>query len=174
MKALRYLAFVAIAFVVANFAPGPAHAVTATAIMTFQTMYGVDGPFVGPNHPVRGIPGDEAPWAIGDGTNGELDSDGHLVVHVRGLVFANVPSVPPNLRGINDAADFRAVVSCLTEKSETAVGHKHVTTQGFPATSTGNADIDTMVTLPDQCIAPVIFILPGDERKWFAVTGFGS
>jgi len=113
-------------------APLPVQAVNPTAIFSFQTMYGVDGPFVGPDHPIRGIPGDELPWDIGAGTNGELDTNGHIVVHVRGLVFKNDPSVPANLRGINDAAEFRAVVSCLTERSETETGRKRVTTMGFP------------------------------------------
>jgi len=29
-----------------------------------------------------------------------------------------------------------------------------------------------VVTLPSPCLAPIIFVIPGDERKWFAVTGF--
>jgi hypothetical protein len=30
------------------------------------------------------------------------------------------------------------------------------------------------VTLPNPCVAPVVFILAGSEDKWFAVTGFES
>jgi hypothetical protein len=30
------------------------------------------------------------------------------------------------------------------------------------------------VTLPNPCVAPVIFVLAGSEDKWFSVTGFES
>ncbi len=53
---------------------------------------------------------------------GWLDTEGNLKIEVRGLVFTDKPSVPPELRGKNDEADYRAVVSCLTEQSDTEVG----------------------------------------------------
>ena len=28
------------------------------------------------------------------------------------------------------------------------------------------------MTLPNPCVAPVIFVLAGSEDKWFSVTGF--
>src|SRR3989442_11703565 len=84
----------------------------AGAIMQFTTMVGVDGAFVG-HHPIRGVLGDELPWEVGS-VNGSLTTDGHLQLSVRGLVFADDPSVPPELRGINDESDFRALVSCLS------------------------------------------------------------
>jgi hypothetical protein len=140
------------------------------ALLAFQTMYGVDGPFVGEANPIEGVIGDELPWEISVGKGG-LRTNGHLKVKVRGLVFKDVPDVPPEKRGINDEPEFRARVSCLTEQGNLVVPMS-VTTSGFPATMSGNADIDTMVTLPNPCVAPIVFILAGSEDKWFAVTGF--
>ena len=143
-------------------------------ILAFDHMYGVDGPFVGDANAIRGIPGDELPWAVAHFIRGRLDTEGHLRIEVRGLVFADKPSVPPDLRGKNDESEFRAVVSCLTEQSESEVGMSNVTTAGFPATENGDADIDAHVQLPNPCVAPIVFVIAGSEDKWFAVTGFES
>src|SRR6476659_1648813 len=90
-------------------------------ILRFGTSYGVDGPFLGPSNAIRGIPGDDLPWEV-QRIEGSLLSDGRLTIAVRGLVFKDDPSVPPNLRGINDEDEFRAVVSCLTEEDDEHVG----------------------------------------------------
>ena len=140
-------------------------------IIAFDRMYGVDGPFVGGANPIRGIVGDEAPWVVAGSVHGSLDVNGHLHVGVRGLVFGNDPRVPPGEVGKNDEPTFRGTVSCLTEESETAVGTTNVTTVGFPATVTGNSDIDATLVLPNPCVAPIVLILAGSEDKWFAVTG---
>src|SRR5262249_28757675 len=68
-------------------------------ILSFETMYGVDGPFVGDANPVRGVVGDESPWGV-DRAFGTLDTDGNLVIVVRGLVFTDNPD--PTLIGRND------------------------------------------------------------------------
>src|SRR5215813_10633300 len=47
-------------------------------ILTFSTMYGVDGPFVGEDNPIRGVVGDELPWDIVGFAFGDLDTRGHL------------------------------------------------------------------------------------------------
>jgi hypothetical protein len=139
-------------------------------LAAFNTMYGVDGPFVGEAFPIRDIPGDELPWTVRE-ARGRLDSDGHLTIQVRGLVFTDDPEVPPDLRGKNDEAQFRGAVSCLTEEGD-AVVTKNVITQGFAATSSGNSTIRATVTLPNPCVAPIIMVLAGSEDKWFAVAGF--
>ena len=153
---------------------GTAHTAPPPVLLSFQTMYGVDGPFLqNLHHPVRHVRGDELPWEL-KSAEGSVDTNGHIVIHVRGLVFADDPSVPIQLRGKNDAPEFRALVSCITETSETAIRHVKVLTEGFPANEDGNADIDAQVELPNPCVAPVVFVLPGDEKLWFAVTGFES
>ena len=109
----------------------------AHTLLAFHSMYGVDGPFVGNAFPLRGIPGDELPWTVASAV-GRLDTDGHLTIVVRGLVFTDDEEVPPELRGINDEPTFRAAVSCTTEKGDQVVRRK-VVTQPFPATRTGNS-----------------------------------
>lgn len=141
-------------------------------ILSFQTMYGVDGPFVGDANPVRDVIGDELPWTVRL-VRGDLDTRGHLRILVRGLVFADDPLVPPNLRGINDEAEFRGLVSCLTEVGDT-VETQNVVSEGFPANRAGNAYIHAELKLPNPCVAPVVMVLAGSEDKWFAITGFES
>ncbi len=143
-------------------------------ILEFNTMYGVDEAFVGDLNPIRGIVGDEAPWAIAKSARGRLDADGHLRIRMRGLVFANDPRVAPGLVGKNDEPTFRGVVSCLSEDGAGHVTTVNVTTMGFRATVSGNSDIDAKVFLPKPCVAPIVFVIAGSEDKWFAVTGFES
>ena len=143
-------------------------AIAQNSIISFGTMYGVDGPFVNKKQ-IRDVRGDELPWEVGS-ANGSLSTDGHLVLNVTGVVFANDESVPPELRGINDESQFRAMVSCLVETKK-RVGTINIITPGFPATRSGDSSIDTFVSLPDQCVAPIIFVMSGSENKWFAVTG---
>jgi hypothetical protein len=143
-------------------------------VLDWATMYAVDEAFVGPTNAIRGIPGDELPWEIDGGVHGRLTSRGHLHVRVRGLVFTHDPEVPPEKQGTNDETEFRAVVSCLNENDEHQVVTTNLTTPGFKATPSGNSDIDTDVTLPEECVAPIVFVIAGSEDKWFAVTGVSS
>ncbi|HXX48280.1 MAG TPA: hypothetical protein VEN47_08635 [Myxococcota bacterium] len=141
-------------------------------LLAFGTMAGVDGPFVGDANPIRNVVGDESPWTVSKSARGFLTTSGHLVIHVRGLVFPNEPGVPADIVGTNDEAQFRGLVSCLTPSADgMSVETMNVTTQGFNATTTGNANIDAQLTLPSSCIAPIVFVLAGSEDKWFAVTG---
>jgi hypothetical protein len=148
----------------------------AKTILAFRTMYGVDGPFVVKDEEankanfIRGVPGDELPWVIGKAV-GKLDTNGRLKILVRGLVFKDDPSVPPELRGINDEDQFRGLVSCLTEEGDRVV-EANVITEGFPATESGDSFIKAKIDLPNPCVAPIIMVLAGSENKWFAVTGF--
>ena len=137
-------------------------------ILSFGTMYGVDGPFVGDANPIRGVPGDESPWGI-KSVIGSLDTEGHLLIVVRGLVFTDNPD--PTLIGKNDEDEFRGLVSCLTEVGD-SVQEANVMTEGFPATRSGNSVIHAKVELPNPCVAPIVMVLAGSENKWFSVTGF--
>lgn len=147
----------------------PAAVTTDSKIVSFETMYGVDEAFVKHNQ-IRGVRGDELPWDVGSAV-GSLTVGGHLTISVRGIVFSNDPEVPVNLRGTNDETQFRALVSCLMSDHKGNVVTINITTQGFAATPTGDSDIDAMVSLPSDCVAPIIFILSGSEDKWFAVMG---
>src|SRR5262245_40605962 len=139
-------------------------------LLTFHIMFGVDGAFVGDSNPVAGIPGDELPWEISS-ARGHLDTDGNLFLRVKGVVFKDDPSVPENLRGINDEEQFRAAVACMTVQSGQVV-ERDIFTEGFPATPEGDSLIKAHVDLPNPCVAPIMFVLAGSENKWFAVTGF--
>jgi hypothetical protein len=145
----------------------------APAIIQFQTMYGVDGPFLNPANAIRGVMPDDLPWEV-ESAKGRLHSDGHLRIHIEGLVFKDDPSVPPELRGKNDEPFFRGLVSCITEDEDAGTTPVvNVVTDGFPASiPEGDSDIEANVELPNPCVAPIVFILAGSEDKWFAVTGF--
>ena len=142
---------------------------TDAKIVSFETMYGVDEGFVKHN-PIRGVRGDELPWEVGSAV-GSLTVSGHLTVSVRGIVFADSPEVPPELRGTNDETEFRALVSCLVSEGKGKVSTVNVVTGGFPATPGGDSTIDATIQLPADCVAPIIFVLSGSEDKWFAVMG---
>jgi hypothetical protein len=135
-------------------------------IIAFGTMYGVDGPFRGSANAIRGIPGDDLAWSVAHFAKGWLTTKGKLHIVVHGLIFKEGP-----LTGTNDEANFRGVVSCLSESTNTTPV-VNVATAGFPASTSGNATINATIELPNPCVAPIIFITGEDPNKWFAVTGF--
>ncbi len=137
-----------------------------STILEFDTMVGIPQAFTGTQNPVRGVNGGGLPWMISSG-RGELKANGELEIRVQGLVLAAGPNA-----GSNPIASFRATVSCL--KSDATV--ENVTTAAFPATTGpataggGNASIEARLTLPQPCIAPIVFVTsPGGA--WFATTG---
>jgi hypothetical protein len=132
-------------------------------ILEFDTMVGVAGPFRGSANNIRGINGGGAPWQLTE-ASGELGSDGRLEIRVRGLVLVTT--------GLNPSANFRAVVSCLTtDPTNTVAATANVTTDPFPATTTGDADIEAVVALPTPCIAPIVFVTNAAGTSWFSATG---
>jgi len=148
--------------------PGPQP--TERAISRAGVLYGVDGAFLGPDHAIRNIPGDEMPWEIGR-TFVRLDKDGTLHMEIHGLVIPDDPSVPANLRGTNPDSSFRAVVSCLREGDKGGLVDVHYVTGKFAATPQGDATIDAKFNIKDSCVAPVLFVVGGDEMKSFAISG---
>src|SRR5260370_30388938 len=148
-------------------ASAPAGADPGT-ILKFTTMTPVTGPYVGTANPIRTVPGGGLPWIITAG-NGALKSDGHLLVHVRGLVLADQAPVPPALQGINPVPDFEAIVSCQTIGAGGTATVANVATAPFPASTAANSDINATPSLPRPCIAPIAFVAsPGGA--WFAAT----
>jgi hypothetical protein len=135
-------------------------------ILEFDTMVGVPQALTGATNAIRNVPGGGVPWTIGS-ARGELTVSGHLEIRVRGLVFAAGPNV-----GKNTVTSFRAIVSCLDSNAAVV----NVASAAFPATTGpaedggGDADIEVDLTLPQPCIAPIIFVTsPG--LSWFASTG---
>lgn len=131
----------------------------------------VCGPFVGHANPIRGIPGAGLPWVLAAGT-GYLSRDGHLHLQVRGLVLAHLPAVPASLRGTNPFPAFRATVSCQSIVAANTVATDNVSTGDFRTSLAGDLEINARVSLPQPCLAPVIFITgPSGVPGWLAVTG---
>ena len=138
-------------------------------VLEFDTMAGVVRPFTGSTNAIRGVNGGGLPWVIRAG-KGEVKAEGRIEVKVRGLVLADDPAVPAARRLTNPIPNFRAVVSCLTVDASGGAATVNVTTGDFPATTTGDAEIEAAVELPSPCYAPVVFVTsPGGA--WFAVTG---
>ncbi|HSR23031.1 MAG TPA: hypothetical protein VLW53_05745, partial [Candidatus Eisenbacteria bacterium] len=138
-------------------------------VLAFDTAFANVSPFIGPAGAIRGVTAAPLPWAI-RAVFGDLDSSGRLIVVVRGLVLADDPAVPANLRGTNPVPDFAAVVSCLTA-SNGAVVTANVTSANFPASPQGNAVIHQVLALPQPCAAPDVFITSPNGGVWFAATG---
>ena len=140
-------------------------------ILEFDSMYAVDGPFTSPANKINGVSGDDLPWEL-ESAQGVLLADGHIEVHVRGLVFAHDDEVPPHLQGKNDERTFRVLLSCITEDGTHKTRQVEEFSREFEASEDGNADLDGEIDLPNPCVAPVLFIMAGSEDRWFAVTGF--
>ena len=167
-KALTILgAALLVAVIALSSRPQPTAEAGVPKILEWDTMAGLPQAFTGTQHPIRGVNGGGLPWAIGP-TKGELKVDGKLEIEVQGLVFAAGPNT-----GANTVPSFRAIVSCLTVDG----GVVNVTTDAFPATlgaasdGGGNAKVEAKLTLPQPCIAPIVFVTsPGGA--WFASTGY--
>jgi hypothetical protein len=135
-------------------------------ILEFDTMVGVQSALTGAQNPIRGINGGGLPWRL-DSAKGELKVDGKLEIKVEGLVLAAGAN-----EGINPIASFRAIVSCITSDGSV----QNVITDAFPATTGpadqggGNSKIETVVDLPQPCVAPIIFVT-SPAGAWFAATG---
>jgi len=113
-------------------------------VLEFDTMAAVIRPYVGATNAIRGGPGRRSP--LGDRrSQGELGSDGKLEIEVEGLVLAEGAS-----EGTNPIAQFKAIVSCLTSDGSSATT-ANVSTDLFPATSTGDSKIEATVVVPSPC-----------------------
>ena len=136
------------------------------AIVEFKTLFAVSGPYIGPLNPIRGVPGGNARWSIVDG-RGSLKADGKLEVKVRGLILPDPP-----FNGVNTLPDFRAVVNCQSIDANGNPTIVNVSTGLFSATPAGDSDISETITLPQPCVAPIIFVMHPTAGRWFATTGY--
>ncbi len=146
----------------------PAASASGMRLLQFNTMVGIPSTLTGAQSqaPLRGINGGGLPWTLGSAM-GFLTASGQLKVEVQGLVLAAGPNA-----GKNPIASFRALVSCVKSDGTFA----NILTDPFPATTGaasdggGDADIEATVTLPQPCIAPIIFVT-SPLGSWFAATG---
>lgn len=147
---------------------------TATAdgdekILSFETMAGIPVAYTGTRSPIRGVNGGGLPWTLREG-KGEIRADGRVEVKVRGLVLADDPVVPEARRLTNPVTAFRVKVSCLGVDAAGQPTTVNVTTGDFPATPSGDAEIEAALDLPVPCIAPIVFVT-NPAGAWFASTG---
>ncbi len=173
MKKVGFLSLAVLLIVSSVFLYGsvtPASAGNPT-ILEFNTMVGIPRPYTGSANPFRGINGGGLPWVISS-VNGELKTDGKIEVNVRGLVIdPNDPeAIAAGRAGINPVPSFIAIVSCLSKDANGDATTVNLQTGPFPATTNGNSKIEGAVSLPQPCIAPIVFVAsPGGA--WFAATG---
>ena len=163
MKAIRrtFLAAVVAALAAALLGSQLSASAAPAVVLKFDSMAPVTGPYVGGANPIRGVSGGGRAWQI-DSAMGLLERDGHLVVHVRGLVLVST--------GTDPISSFRAIVSCQSIAGDGSATIANVSTGTFPASSDGNADLETSISLPSPCVAPIVFVTsPGGA--WFAATG---
>ncbi len=146
-------------------------------IVKFDTMTGVSRPYTGPANAIRGVPGGGLPWVV-ESAEGELKQGGELEIEVRGLVIDpnDAVAIARGLAGTNPSATFKAIVSCLSTDASGAAVTVNVATDPFPATTglvsagAGNSNIRAHVSLPQPCIAPIIFVA-SPTGSWFSSTG---
>ena len=143
--------------------------VQVATVTQFDSMFTVKGAFLGAENSIRGVPGAGLPWTLGS-VKGELSTDGALQIDVRGLVLANDPMVPENLRLTNPVAHFMGIVSCKSMDGLGKVVRVNTSTGLFGATMAGDAKIEAMLHLPYPCVAPIIFVTT-PTGAWLAVTG---
>lgn len=101
-----------------------------------------------------GVTGGGVPWSITSG-HVQLFADGRLHVDVEGLVITAT--------GVNPVTTGKAVLACGDAPFSSS--------EVVPFSSTGDATIDTVISMPAQCLAPAVFFGTATGR-WFAVTGF--
>lgn len=142
-------------------------------VLEFNTMVGVPRPFTLNNgNAIRGVDGGGLPWVIEFG-KGKLSPSGKVDVLVKGLVFDpnDQGAIDAGVAGRNTVPNFKAIVSCLSKDGNGNVITVNLSTQNFPADEAGNAHIKDTISLPEPCIAPIIFVT-SPTGLWFASTGF--
>jgi hypothetical protein len=106
------------------------------------------------NVALYGLTGGGLPWSIDEGRV-QLFADGRLHVDIEGLVLTAT--------GANPVGTGKAILTCA--------GAPVAETGLVPFSATGDATIDTVITLPALCQGPAVFFTNATGR-WFAVTGF--
>lgn len=155
-----------IAVFLLSFAAGTS--VADERIIDFDSMNGIDGPFLGNTSPIRGINGGGLPWVL-DAARGRVEQDGKLDVSVEGLIIPQSAGF-----GFNPAPFFRVVVSCLTVANGLVVTHNVTTDNGAEVMigdpMNGDARFKTTIDLPSPCVAPIVFVT-SPTGAWFSATG---
>ncbi len=162
--------FLALAFIIQPVAV----AADSPKIFEINNMTGVPLALTAPEDiRIDGLLGGGKPWVIGF-ANGALFSDGRLELKFKGLVLDPNDSgvIAAGLANMNPIPEMKVIVACYTSTGSIA----QVSSELFPVTTGlasdggGSGMIITQLSLPDPCIAPVVFITSAGGN-WFAATG---
>lgn len=109
----------------------------------------------------HGIAAAGAPWVIRSGTV-RLKSDGELDARIRGLVLTSTGTAGPV-----------TTVSVSLLCGADAQAGPAATTGPFPLSTAGNARIETRLTVPATCLAPIFVVHPNaGATRYIAVSGW--
>jgi hypothetical protein len=114
---------------------------------------------------VRGLQPGGLPWEIGR-ARAEVKSSGKVEVTFKDLLFA--PGTGAEREGKNTIGTMKVIVSCLSADGAVA----NVSTEPFPVSigaGAGDGSVESKVTLPDPCLAPLVFVTTMTDR-WLAVS----
>ena len=113
---------------------------------------------------IDGIPAAGAPWTIHNGSRATIDADGDLHVHVKGLLITGTGG--PNDGTVGPVKQVVASLACANGMTATSAP--------VPLSATGDAKIHAKITVPNQCLAPVVLVrIFGNQptNPWIAATG---
>jgi hypothetical protein len=105
-----------------------------------------------PKTTAGGVASGGLPWvAVGEAS---VSGDGRLHLEVSGLLIADAAGVPANLVGTVGPITKVAASLVCGGSGGSVVG----SSDGSPLSVAGNAEIDTTITLPATCMAPVVLV----------------
>jgi hypothetical protein len=124
-----------------------------------------------PDVTVRGVAAGKLPWVVQGSV--ELTTD-HLTASGKELLVPEGPGLngaPVPAAVVGTTVGVKAVVAEVS-----CAGRAAVVTKAVPLSATGSFAFDTPVTLPAQCLDPIVLVGPGVSGKkmvaWFASTDF--
>lgn len=109
-----------------------------------------------PGQSIAGVLSGGLPWVVGQG-EASVSSDGRVRVELRGLLLGG-PGTPANLAGTTGPITMVGASLVCGGSGGTVVGVADTAISPSPLSSLGNAEIQQAVTLPANCIAPVVLV----------------
>jgi hypothetical protein len=113
---------------------------------------------------IDGVPAAGAPWVVDRGSKASISHHGRLDMRVRGLLITGTGTAVDGTTG----PVKQVVASLACANGDTA------TTSAVPLSARGNARIRDHVTVPANCLAPVVLVrISGIAASdpWIAATG---
>lgn len=108
-----------------------------------------------PGAAIGGVSSGGAPWVVNQG-DASFASDGRIRVQVQGLLIA--AGGPANLVGTTGPVAMVGATLVCGGSGGTAVPVPDIDLAPSPLSSSGNAEINQVVTIPPVCFAPVVLV----------------